>query len=349
MPGICAYDFRVKSKKSSGGNRSFISIMSVILIAPLLSALLSGLLMTLSIGTITARLTWLYVIYAFFSGCGVLAAAAGVYALRSKTSRFLLLVFSVLVVSSFNFTGLLLIAFMRPVLFISILEHFLMYAGVNLLFALSFSLLVVNSLFYQMQISRQQKLLSIEENSRKEAEYRALLAQVQPHFLFNTLNLLAGMSTPGTAIETAILDLSAFLRFVLDASKNRRITLDEEIKGISHYLAIQKRRFADRLTYYIENSTSANIPPLLLLPLIENSIKHNMQSVKHLEIRVSCRSEGSETILDVSDSQKNVSMEDAGRGTGLSNLMKRVEHTGGAINIAGGRIEIRLPAGKTRQ
>jgi sensor histidine kinase YesM len=117
----------------------------------------------------------------------------------------------------------------------------------------------------------------------RQAELRAFKAQLDPHFLFNSLNAVASLcgSRPADAREMA-LRLAEFFRMMLRVGSLERISLGEEIDLVSRYLAIEKVRFGDRLTTHINVQKEANdcmVPPLLLQPLVENAVRHGIASV----------------------------------------------------------------------
>ena len=117
----------------------------------------------------------------------------------------------------------------------------------------------------------------------REAELRAFKAQVDPHFLFNSLNAVASMcgSRPLEAREMAQ-RLADFFRLILRLGALERITLAEEIDLVERYLAIEKVRFGDRLTTHINVDDAASqcmVPPLLLQPLVENAVRHGVASM----------------------------------------------------------------------
>jgi two-component system, LytTR family, sensor histidine kinase AlgZ len=117
----------------------------------------------------------------------------------------------------------------------------------------------------------------------REAELKAFKAQVDPHFLFNSLNAVASLcgSRPGDARAMAQL-MADFFRLTLRLSSRERITLAEEIDLVSRYLAIERVRFGARLGTNINMDTAAGeflVPPLLLQPLVENAVRHGIASV----------------------------------------------------------------------
>lgn len=117
----------------------------------------------------------------------------------------------------------------------------------------------------------------------REAELRAFKAQVDPHFLFNSLNAVASLcgTRPADAREMAQ-RLADFFRMMLRVGAQERIPLRDEIDLVSRYLAIEKVRFGDRLDVSIDvdaGAAACDVPPLLLQPLVENAVRHGVASM----------------------------------------------------------------------
>lgn len=120
--------------------------------------------------------------------------------------------------------------------------------------------------------------------NQRNAEYRALQSQIQPHFLYNTLNGFIGLNRLGDrkTLEKAILSLSSMLRYTLDQADWS--TISEEFKFLEKYCHLQGMRFQERMTTYIHlDDTVSNykIPKLLLQPLVENAIIHGLEAAEH--------------------------------------------------------------------
>ena len=127
----------------------------------------------------------------------------------------------------------------------------------------------------------------------REAELRLLRAQIDPHFLFNSLNSISALTTldPGQAREMAI-DLAQFFRLSLALSERESVPLAEELALCRHFVAIEQRRFGDKLRVLWPDDAGpelepaaphtalgALLPPMLLQPLLENAIKHGIRSL----------------------------------------------------------------------
>jgi LytS/YehU family sensor histidine kinase len=141
--------------------------------------------------------------------------------------------------------------------------------------------LVYHHLVLVLQESRQMEINEQEARTlSREAELKALKAQINPHFLFNSLNAIAALtSTAPDQARNMCLLLSDFLRASLQAGDKNRILMKQELELARTYLDIEKVRFSDRLAYsqqVDESCLGAGIPPLLLQPLVENAVKHGI-------------------------------------------------------------------------
>jgi two-component sensor histidine kinase len=163
-----------------------------------------------------------------------------------------------------------------------------------------------------------------------EARLHALQAQLQPHFLFNTLNGIATLLRRDPAkAEEMLLSLSELLRIALNSSQRQEIPLREEMDFLGRYLAIQKMRFGDRLEVAEEIEPTAMdclVPALLLQPLVENAIRHGLEpSGQPGRLRVTGSREGHWLTLAVEDN--GVGLKPGlgnGVGIGLANVRERL-------------------------
>jgi LytS/YehU family sensor histidine kinase len=169
----------------------------------------------------------------------------------------------------------------------------------------------------------------------QDAKLKAIGQQINPHFLFNSLNMISELvyESPEKA-DIFIQDLSDLLRKSLELGKNPMTQFDEEIRFLDHYLSIMEGRFGERLNYCLDvpdAHKSIEIPALILQPIIENSIKHRLGAgPAGVEITLSSRIEDHALIISVCDSSENpmTPAPDASRstGSGLENIRKRL-HT----------------------
>jgi two-component system LytT family sensor kinase len=164
-----------------------------------------------------------------------------------------------------------------------------------------------------------------------KAQLEMLRYQLNPHFLFNALNSIrASVDEDSTRAKRMITQLSEFLRYSLLHESASKIPLREEMEAVRNYLAIEKIRFEDKLAVEFDVETRAEnfkVPCFLLNPLVENAIKHGLQtSPKPLKIKISARVEAGRLLLEVSNTgnlQENPSRD--GNGIGLKNVRERLE------------------------
>ncbi|MEI8085530.1 MAG: histidine kinase [Paludibacter sp.] len=143
--------------------------------------------------------------------------------------------------------------------------------------------------FYQQWKLNFSKSISLEKDNL-EARYNALKAQVNPHFLFNSLNSLMSLLDNHPTAEKYVQDLSEYLRYVLLSNSKEEVTLQEELEHLEKFFHLQKLRFEENLTVEIiiqPTSLPLHIPPLALQMLVDNCIKHNIISAKNpLNIKI---------------------------------------------------------------
>lgn len=189
----------------------------------------------------------------------------------------------------------------------------------------------------------------------REAELRAFKAQIDPHFLFNSLNAIASLcGTRPLDARAMAQHLADFFRLVLRHGARERITVADEIELVTKYLAVEKVRFGDRLGIRIEVDDDANgceVPPLILQPLVENAVRHGVASLVEggtVEITATLRDGTLRMLIEnPADPDRDV---ERGEGIGLQNTRGRL-HTvseGRALmqaaeNDGRFRVEIALP------
>jgi two-component sensor histidine kinase len=181
-----------------------------------------------------------------------------------------------------------------------------------------------------------------------EARLHTLQRQMQPHFLFNTLNTISAlMHRDVEAADAMIARLSDLLRMSLQRVGVQEVPLKEELDFLSKYLEIEQTRFRDRLAVVFDvqsDTLHALVPNLLLQPLVENAIKHGIgPRPTPGQITVRARRNGAMLELDVQDNGVGLSaarLTDFNRGVGLSNTRSRLDHLYGSLH----RFEFRQPA-----
>jgi two-component system LytT family sensor kinase len=181
------------------------------------------------------------------------------------------------------------------------------------------------------RIRYQEKQLFNSTMLAQDAQLKMLRFQLNPHFLFNTLNAISTLVMDGRNddADAMLLQLSRFLRFALDATPGDRVTLHEELEAQKLYLEIEKVRFADRLLVEMnapDDTLKAQLPSLILQPLIENAIKYGVsRSSSPVLIQISASREGDELIIEVVDNGPGLTEHPSGSiGVGLQNIRARL-------------------------
>ena len=176
----------------------------------------------------------------------------------------------------------------------------------------------------QLQTARLNEQLSL-------AKLDALRKQIEPHFLFNTLNAVSGLVRAGRGEDavTMIAGLSDFLRRTMDDSSRLVVPLSEELQFAEKYLSIQKVRFADRLRLDVDVPQElypAQVPSLILQPIVENAVKHGIaRSAQGGAIRIAASHEGGQLTLTVSNDGPSLPAADlSGSGIGNANVRTRL-------------------------
>ena len=190
----------------------------------------------------------------------------------------------------------------------------------------------------QAQALGAQRRLADAESAAQAAQVRALRYQVNPHFLFNTLNSLSSLMMTGRAdrAEAMLLALSTFFRSSLSLDPTADVSLAEEIGLQRLYLDIEKARFPDRLHVEIDvppELEPARLPAMILQPLVENAIKYGVsKSRKAVVIRIEARPlDNHRMVVEISNRLKNGGKDELpaatheGTGLGLTNVCQRLE------------------------
>jgi len=221
--------------------------------------------------------------------------------------------------------------------------------------------------FERYRITEAEKLATAELQTKlAQAQLENLRLQVQPHFLFNTLNTISSvMYEDVRAADAMITQLSDLLRLTLRASRAQEIPLEEELQIARLYLDLMQKRFENklRISYSIDPALNNSlVPQLILQPLLENSLRHGMApGDAAMEISITAQRENGSVILQVLDTGSGLgSREPAevfGRGLGLSNIRDRLAHLYGdsqqfsIMNRTGGgaQVTLRVPLHTSNQ
>jgi signal transduction histidine kinase len=193
-----------------------------------------------------------------------------------------------------------------------------------------------------------------------EAELKALKAQIDPHFLFNTLNTIAALiQTDPVQAEATVERLAGMFRYVLAGTERGLVPLREELAFVDDYLKIEQARFGERLriTRQIEpGALDVPVPSLILQPLVENAVVHGRRADGSVDLALHVQPDGDHVTITVADGGPGMSLPLAYQSTaghGLRNVEERLIRTydaahGLAISAnapTGTRVTLRIPSG----
>lgn len=163
-----------------------------------------------------------------------------------------------------------------------------------------------------------------------EAELNLLMSQVNPHFLFNTLNNIyaQNLSNPESANDM-ILHLADLMRYQTESSRKPRVKLEEEINFLHHYIALEKKRLNANtevlFSVFAPDIQDVTVPPMLFIPFVENAFKHGVGIDPGNFIHIHLSATGEEIIFDIKNSLPKRKNAIQSTQTGLSNVKKRLE------------------------
>lgn len=190
--------------------------------------------------------------------------------------------------------------------------------------------------FHAVQRSRraeQERAQSLA--TARDAELKALRAQLNPHFLFNALNTVRGLiSEDPPRAQEAVTRLSALLRYTLTASEHARVPLARELEVVGDYLQLEQRRFEERLRFELDvpaELRALEVPVMLLQGLVENAVKHGLaRSAAGGTVQVTARREEATLCLTVTNPAPTRASQTESTGVGVSNTTERLRLLYGA-------------------
>ena len=163
----------------------------------------------------------------------------------------------------------------------------------------------------------------------KDQELQYLKKQIHPHFLFNTLNTIYGFALKQSEnTPDIILKLSNLLDYILYQVNKPRVDLREEILHLKEYIELERIRFQDTLKVHFEaneNFDQKMIPPMLLIPFVENAFKHGSIKDGFLQIHLNIQLEGESLIFEIRNTVKQYEASESKTGIGLENIKKRLD------------------------
>tara|TARA_R110000737_G_scaffold34232_2_gene52649 strand:- start:1980 stop:3110 length:1131 start_codon:yes stop_codon:yes gene_type:complete len=218
--------------------------------------------------------------------------------------------------------------------------HFLFGDNIFLFNSIIYTILVTNlNVKNFAQIADKKALMASELNNQLiESQLQTLKMQINPHFLFNTLNVISVLvmkAETAKATET-INRLSNFFRNSLDEKEQQWIPLQKELQHVEQYLAIEQVRFGDRISivkHYHDNALQILVPSMLLQPLIENAMQHGLEEKEGKgTLTISCSVQDEDLTIIIIDDGAGCNFEDKNfkQGIGLSNVKSRLKQLYGA-------------------
>lgn len=305
---------------------------------------ITGLLLSLVICFILQDFIWGFVrmalINSFILGLALIGSCYFSQKVVFKLSVIYIAAISFSLVLGIGIISFFIVLFLEPTLFIYYDRGAFSFLFVNFLFIIALQIISSGLIIYREIMVEKEKTIGSERFLKNQMEMKLLSSRINPHFLFNTLNMILTLLKQPAKAETAILNLSDLLRENLDQSDKMSIAVKQELENVRKYLEIQKLRFGEKLHYEIKGDPDFSIPPLIIQPLVENSIKHNMQNVSHLTVAIQLSRENSRNVITIMDSEKALQPFMLNQGQGLTITKKRVENSNGTFLIQNGGIEI---------
>ena len=205
--------------------------------------------------------------------------------------------------------------------------------GLRIVFPLVSSLMVFGistSLRTINEYRKKEKVQKETETEKLNSELAFLKSQINPHFLFNTLNNLYSLAhSRSEKTANAIIKLSELMRYMLEDTAGKKVQLSKELEYIKNYLELQRLRLDEsvKVELSIEGDFhNKSIEPLLLIPFIENAFKHGISYLDNSFIRIELISNDNQLILKVENSVSTQKADkDEVSGIGLKNVKKRLE------------------------
>lgn len=304
----------------------------------------TGLVLSLLICYVLEDFIWgfirLSLINSFILGIALFSCCFLLQNLIFRMKTLLIIFISVAVILGTSVISFMILLYSEPTVFIYYTRGVTSFLLVNFLFIIAFYIISSGFIVHRENMVEKEKVIGNERVMRKQMELKLLSAKVNPHFLFNTLNMILNLLKKPETAETVILNLSDLLRHNLEHSEKNFIDLQDELDTVRKYLEIQKLRFGDKLHYEICIEDDFLIPPLIIQPLIENSIKYNINKVKKLDIYLHIFKDNHGHKIEIIDSVKAVKESMLNQGQGLTITKRRIENGNGYFTFKNGGIEI---------
>jgi len=202
-------------------------------------------------------------------------------------------------------------------------------AVTGIFFYLLFVLFYYVILYYE-DLQDKLKIESELQNLVNKAELNALKSQINPHFLFNSLNSISSLTiTDPEKAQDMVIKLSDFLRYSLNHDETEKTSIKKEFENLHRYLDIEKVRFGHRLNFKSkidEQCLDHEIPNMILQQLIENANKHGVyHSTEEVLIEMTCKEENGFLVIELVNDYDPEATKKKGHGIGLTNIRKRLQ------------------------
>lgn len=254
------------------------------------------------------------------------------YALTNSKKIYLVLSFIGIILIFNVVMQVLYFKFLIPLLFdrLEVLRYFNYQFLLTSLFdeILILGIAIALKQYYISQNLRENQQLL--EKEKLETELNFLKAQINPHFLFNTLNNIYSLARKKSdETPELILKLSKLFRFVLYETQSKKITISQEVQFLNDYIELEKVRYKDRLSvlfeYQIDNENTL-IAPLILIPIVENAFKHGgSEAISKGFIKIFLKLNNNKLFFDVKNSFEKETINENQSGIGLKNLKRQLE------------------------
>ncbi len=215
----------------------------------------------------------------------------------------------------------------------SLLWRVVLATTIYMLIALNYYVIIYNEEFKFRKIQE----LELKE-SLKESELTMLKSQLNPHFIFNSLNSISSLTiTNPEKAQEMVISLSEFLRYAIKPTPAKLIKLGSELEAIEQFISIEKVRFGDRLTVKIDCDAACKnklVPPLIIQPLVENAIKYGVhESLAEASVHISCSLVQEALEIKIKNSFDPNSVPARQSGIGLKNVANRLKLLFGTGNL----------------
>ncbi|MDG1475586.1 MAG: histidine kinase [Vicingaceae bacterium] len=240
------------------------------------------------------------------------------------------IVSSLLIIGFWLISGYLILRYaIDDIHYLSFLDSSFPWRIISGMFYYSLFILVYYVVVYYQDIQIKAKQEASLKTLIKEVELKALKSQINPHFLFNSLNSVSSLTiTSPQKAQEMIIKLSEYLRYSLSNEEQQITTLKTELENIKLYLEIEKIRFGDRLKFQfncLEETMRATIPAMILQPLFENAIKHGVyESIETITVVLDAEIKGNLLVLELKNDFDETAKPTKGEGIGLNNIQERL-------------------------